>query len=105
MTNATIMAGVLIFLTIAPFSSQRGAKILEELRILWLTYATLPLLILSTIFLLLPETAPSPYVGFTFFWFAKVLYFFGLLSIGITIAVIMWGLHPRKDDQKEKDAK
>jgi hypothetical protein len=45
--NATVVAGILIFLTLAPFSKTAGGKIKERKDILWTVYLTLASLMIS----------------------------------------------------------
>src|SRR5215208_2385091 len=84
---ATIIAGILIFLTIAPFSRGAATQIKERKAILWTVYAIVALFILSTAFILFGESDEDS------FFLAKIIFFTGLL--GVITAIILMMLHYR----------
>jgi hypothetical protein len=74
--DATVIAGVLIFLTIGPLSTSMHDRILERRPVLWGTYVTLGFLTLSIGVVLM-----APFLQFI----SGLILLFGLVSIMITI--------------------
>jgi hypothetical protein len=76
--DATVIAGVLIFLTIGPLSTSMHDRILERRPVLWGTYVTLGFLTLSIGVVLM-----APFLQFI----SGLILLFGLVSIMITIVI------------------
>ena len=93
--NATVIAGLLIFLTISPISTRVSAVITEKTSVLTSTYFTVGLLIASLLVLVLPSAIIVPLDTKTqkdLLVAASILFMAGLIGIPYTINVIMKGL-------------
>jgi hypothetical protein len=87
--NATIITGILIFLTLAPYSRSSSAKEQGWLGVLWAVYMTVVLLA-GSIFFILFNAEFSTFTkemggGFVI---AKILFSIGLIGVAVTIILV-----------------
>jgi ABC-type Co2+ transport system permease subunit len=97
--NVTLVTGVLIFLTIAPFSQQLKRRIEERRRTLWLTYATLTCLMLSMLNLVIPEVPFPP--SSDYLSAALNMLLLGVVCITATVISIMSSIPVKETPQAE----
>jgi multisubunit Na+/H+ antiporter MnhB subunit len=97
--NATVIIGILIFITIAPVSKEKDKKLLEKRDVLFSIVATLGFLATSVFFLLF-----NPFNINNDLFITKVLFFAGLFILPATVFFIMSKLQKVKtiqhDDEK-----
>ena len=72
--NATLIAGVLIFLTIAPFSGSVVRQIMDRKAVLWTVYTTLALFLSSTTVFFLADTLENKLALAKFFTLRTIGY-------------------------------
>jgi len=97
--NATIIAGILIFLTIAPFSRGAVPQIRERKTVLNTIYATLTLLLMSMLIIFFPGYLSYEVSLFT----AKTFSIMGLFGVGTAIVLIMRALPKVGTEQRRQD--
>ena len=85
-TNATLITGILIFLTIAPFSGNIR-QIIEKRTLLWTIYITLSLFALSTAVIFFVVDVPELSLFIT-----KLLTLAGIVGIVVATANVMRGV-------------
>jgi hypothetical protein len=90
--NTTIVAGILIFLTLAPFSKTAGGIIKEKKDILWTVYLTLASLMISVMAILVWPLLPGMKYNEYLYAIARVAFVLGLFGVGATIYVIWRGI-------------
>ena len=84
--NATLITGVLVFLTIAPFSANLMAQISGRLGVLLSVYGTISILMASTAVIFFSWDSPDLIV-----FIAKILTFGGVVGILSTILFVWRG--------------
>lgn len=92
--NATLIAGVLIFLTIAPFSGSVVRQIMDRKAVLWTVYTTLALFLSSTTVFFLADTLENKLA------LAKFFTLTGILGILIATIIVLRGLPRIERTQK-----
>jgi hypothetical protein len=85
--NATLIAGILIFLTIAPLSSNVIAQIIEKRVVIWSVYATIVILLASTWTVFFPTGSYQDSLSI-----AKVLTLGGIIGILAAISITLGGI-------------
>jgi hypothetical protein len=90
--NATVVAGILIFLTLAPFSKTVVAKIKEKKNIVWTVYLTLISLIISVLAILLWPLLPGMMYNVLIFAISRIAFVLGLMGVLGSIYVILHGI-------------
>jgi hypothetical protein len=90
--NATVVAGILIFLTLAPFSKTASGKIKEKKDILWTVYLTLASLMISVMAILVLPLFPGMKYNEYLYVIARIAFALGLFGVGATIYVIWRGI-------------
>jgi hypothetical protein len=90
--NVTVVAGILIFLTLASFSRIASGKIKEKKDILWTVYLTLASLMISVMAILLWPLFPGMKYNEYLYVIARIAFVLGLFGVGATIYVIWRGI-------------
>jgi hypothetical protein len=94
--NATLITGILIFLTIAPFSGDVIRQVIEKRIVLWTVYITIGVLLASTLNIFFSTDSPQDIL-----FLSKAFTAGGIVGIMAAVMFVLSGLPRIRREQKE----